>query len=59
MAVFINPLASYGVVGTTTCKPGTCMNHDSMICECWAASSRAGPQGRRITRGTLAWPPVM
>ena len=58
IAVFSRPLASYGVDGMTTSRPGTWANQASRLCE-WVAASCPQPAGVRITRGTLAWLPNM
>src|SRR2546426_3690478 len=38
IALLMSPLASCGVAGATTFKPGTWQNHASRLCECWAAN---------------------
>jgi len=37
IALLSRPLASAGVAGMTTVRPGTAANHTSRLCECWAA----------------------
>ena len=43
----------------TTFRPGTCRNHASRLCACWAAEDRPVPPCVRIVTGTLALPPNM
>ena len=52
-------MASAGVAGATTFRPGTCAYHTSRFCECVAASCWPPPPGVRMTSGTLTWPPNM
>ena len=59
MADSNSPLASAGVAGMTTLRPGTCANHASRDCECCAAAPVPEPPGARSTMGTLAAPPSM
>src|ERR1051326_311474 len=42
MALFIKPLASYGVAGTTTFRPGIWLYQAWSDCECWAADRQIG-----------------
>ena len=53
MAAFNSPLASYGVDGTTTLRPGTWLTHACRLCECCAADRRVAPSVVRITIGTF------
>jgi hypothetical protein len=53
------PLASRGVLGATTFRPGTCTNQASRLAECCAAAPVPAPAGVRSTRGTCAFPPNM
>src|SRR4051812_40271914 len=57
IAVFNNPFASAGDVGTTTFSPGTCVYNASTDHECVAASCCPGPEMPRKTTGTLNCPP--
>jgi hypothetical protein len=59
MAVFINPLASYGPEGSATLRPGTWLTQACSDCECWAAERRVAPSVVRKTMGTLILPPDM
>src|SRR2546422_1758188 len=59
IALLMSPLASCGVAGATTFKPGTWQNHASRLCECWAANWCAAEPGPRITIGTQSCPPDM
>ena len=59
MAVFSRPLASSGVEGTATFRPGTWVNMASSECECWADSWWPAPPGMRMTMGTSTCPPNM
>ncbi len=59
MAVFINPLASYGPDGRATFSPGTWLTHACSDCECCAAERRVAPSVVRNTIGTLILPPDM
>ena len=59
MAVFISPLASYGVDGTTTLSPGMWLGHACSDCECCAADRRVAPSVARTTSGTRHRPPDM
>src|SRR5665213_3594480 len=49
--------ASVGVLGTTTCSPGTWVSQDSSICECWAPTWSPPPTAVRSTIGTGVRPP--
>src|SRR5213082_378064 len=40
-----SPLASAGVAGATTFRPGICDSHDSQAWECWAALQLAAQHG--------------
>ena len=51
------PLASAGVAGATTFRPGMCATQDSQAWECCAASWSAAPFGPRNTIGIGIWPP--
>src|SRR4029079_19639879 len=53
------PLASCGVDGCTTFKPGTWANQASRLWLCCAAAPVPEPPGRRTTIGTVALPPNM
>ena len=57
IAVLSNPLASYGVAGSTTFKPGMWLNHACRLWLCCAADRRVAPKVVRITIGTLSLPP--
>ena len=46
IAAFSRPLASAGVAGATTFRPGTLANQPSKDCECWAVSWLPAPFGR-------------
>ena len=59
MAAFSRPLASAGVEGTATSRPGTCRKSASKQCECVGPSWWPAPWGMRTTSGTLTWPPNM
>ena len=59
MALLSRPLASYGVEGATTLRPGTLAYQASSDCECCAESWWAAPPGPRKTIGILNWPPDM
>ena len=59
MAVFISPLASYGVDGRATLRPGMWLTQACSDCECWAAERRVAPSVVRKTMGTLSLPPDM
>ena len=52
-------LASDGVAGAITLRPGTWANQPSRLWECCAASWRPAPVVVRTTNGTLNWPPDM
>ena len=54
-----SPLASCGVDGCTTLRPGTCANHASRLWLCCPAAPVPEPPGSRTTIGTLALPPNM
>ncbi len=55
--VLSSPLASCGVLGTTTRIPGALTNQDSMECECCAPFCVPPPPGARIVSGTSNCPP--
>ena len=57
MAAVSSALASAGVDGATTFRPGTCAYQTSRFCEWVAASCWPPPPGVRITIGTETWPP--
>ena len=57
IAAVSSALASAGVAGATTFRPGTCAYQTSMFCEWVAASCCPPPPGVRITMGTETWPP--
>src|SRR3546814_6932328 len=60
MALSSSPLASYGVLGITTLRPGTCANHASSDCECCAPKPPMPPPTiMRITIGTCVAAPDM
>ena len=59
MAALSRPLASAGVDGTATSRPGTCRKKASKECEWVGPSWWPAPCGMRITSGTFAWPPNM
>src|SRR5438445_107569 len=59
IAVFRRPLASYGVDGNTTFKPGIWENQACSDCECCAADRRVAPRVARMTMGTFHLPPDM
>src|SRR5438093_12339596 len=52
MAVFKSPLASYGVEGSATFRPGTWQNQACSDWQCCAADRRVGPHVARMTLGT-------
>ena len=58
MAAIRQPLASYGVDGATTFRPGTCMKKLCSPCECWAPWPQLLPIMERTTSGTLDLPAV-
>ena len=41
-------LASVGVEGAITCRPGKWANTDSMLCECWEETRGPAPLGPRL-----------
>ena len=47
------PLASYGVEGIATTRPGMCAKSASRLCECCAPSRTPPPETIRITSGML------
>ncbi|OGK81944.1 MAG: hypothetical protein A2X52_17115 [Candidatus Rokubacteria bacterium GWC2_70_16] len=53
------PLASWGVEGATTLRPGTCMNSACSPWECWAPCPQLLPMMERTTMGTETEPPDM
>ncbi|PKV99881.1 hypothetical protein ATK30_0874 [Amycolatopsis echigonensis] len=57
IAAASRPLASAGVAGASTFRPGTWAYQTSRFCECVAASCCPPPPGVRITSGTLTCPP--
>src|SRR5690606_35200818 len=57
IADFKSPLASYGLEGTTTFKPGVLANQLSKACECVAPNCPAEAVGPRNTIGHLNCPP--
>jgi hypothetical protein len=59
IALFSRPLASFGLEGITTTRPGRWANQLSKACECCAATCAAAPDGPRITMGQRIWPPDM
>ncbi len=59
MAVFNRPLASAGVEGMTTLRPGMWLNQACSDCECCAAERRVAPRVVRSTMGTFHLPPDM
>src|SRR5690606_16304199 len=58
-AAFSSPLASAGVAGVASLRPGKCAYEASSACECCAASCSAAPVGPRKTIGHLNLPAVM
>ena len=54
-----SPLASAGVEGTTTLRPGVCTAHDSSSSLCCAPKPMPAPADVRMTIGTVVWPPDM
>ena len=58
-AALNSPLASYGVDGTTTLRPGMWLGHACRLCECCAAERRVAPIVARMTIGTFQRPPDM
>ena len=54
-----SPLASAGVLGTTTLSPGVCTSHDSSICECCDPIWRPPVAMPRTVMGTGVRPPDM
>ena len=52
IAAAIRPLASSGVDGATTFRPGACMNQASGFCEWNGPPPKPPPDGSRITIGT-------
>ena len=59
MAESKRPLASCGVEGCTTLRPGTWANQASSDWLCWAAAPVPEPAGKRMTSGTEILPPSM
>ncbi len=59
MAAASRPLASAGVDGATTLRPGTAIAQFSRLCECWAPKRVPPPLAVRITSGIDTWPSVM
>ena len=59
MAVLSMPLASSGVVGASTIRPGIMPYSTSKLCECCEDSWWPAPPGIRITIGTPTSPPNM
>src|SRR6202012_6301345 len=59
MADFSKPLASYGLDGTTTFKPGQLAYQFSKHWLCCELSIPALPVGPRNTIGTENWPPLI
>ena len=59
MALLSRPLASCGVDGTTSLRPGVWSSHASTLLEWWAAAELMAPSGIRSTIGTLHCPPNM
>ena len=53
------PLASYGLDGTTTLRPGMWVKIGYSACECWAAARSPAPYMVRTTTGVTALPPNM
>ncbi len=58
MLALSRPLASRGVAGATTLRPGTELNQFSNVWE-WVAPSWPHPLTVRITMGTRILPPNM
>ena len=56
IAALSSPLASAGVPGETTLRPGICANQLSHACECCAPNCSAEPLGPRNTIGILYCP---
>ncbi len=50
-------MASAGLAGATTFRPGVPANQPSKLCECWAVSWLPAPLGVRMTIGQRTWPP--
>src|SRR5579883_1303580 len=48
---FEQALASYGVLGVTTFRPGTWQKNASTLCEWYSPPWTPGPYGARITSG--------
>ena len=59
MELLRSPLASAGVEGMTTVRPGTWAYQASSRCEWVAARQPAIPEDPRKTIGTENWPPLM
>src|SRR5918994_2015839 len=53
------PLASNGVDGIATTRPGMCAKSASRLCECCAPRRTPPPETIRITSGMLGVPPIM
>ena len=58
-AVMSRPLASAGVLGMITARPGTWANMACRLWECCAAWPQPRPMIARIVSGTLSLPPDM
>ena len=56
-AVLISPLASAGVDGMATLRPGMWDVHACRLCECCAAADLPAPSVARMVSGTFACPP--
>ena len=59
IALLSIPLASAGVPGSITIRPGIWAYQASSRCECVAARQPAMPELPRKTIGTANWPPLM
>ena len=59
IALLSRPLASAGVAGRITVRPGTWAYQASSRCEWVAARQPAIPELPRNTIGTANWPPLM
>ena len=59
IAVFSRPLASAGVDGIATFRPGMWLTHACRLWLCCAADRRVAPSVVRSTSGTRRLPPDM
>ena len=59
IAAFRRPLASYGVEGSATLRPGTCATQAWRLWLCWAAERRVAPSVVRTVSGAFRRPPDM